>query len=164
MCLSECPCPSLCLKNLPRRHRGSWPVAGARFLGAQTCPWTQGLHTSRLSSTPGTRGFRIGVVLLLDWLPSLTKDVWSGVVVFQGSPKFWGQCTSPEPLGHRATRHFIGKLTYMHFCRRVACKYFGAYGTRTRVVHVVGFWAGPKFWGQCASPKPLSHRADIISF
>ena len=57
-------------------------MAGARFLDAQTCPWTQGLHTSSLSNTPGTRGFRIGVVLLLDWLPteaaepSLLKDVW----------------------------------------------------------------------------------------
>ena len=42
-------------------------MAGARFLDAQTCPWTQGLHTSSLSNTPGTRGFRIRVVLL-DWL------------------------------------------------------------------------------------------------
>ena len=56
-------------------------MAGARFLDAQTCPWTQGLHTLSLSSTPGTRGFRIGVVLLLEWLPtkaaepSLPKDV-----------------------------------------------------------------------------------------
>ena len=57
-------------------------MAGARFLDSQTCPWTRGLHTSKLTSTPGTRGFRIGVVLLLDWLPtkaaepSLPKDVW----------------------------------------------------------------------------------------
>ena len=40
------------------------------------------LNMSNLSSTPGTRGFRIGVVLLLDWLPtkadehSLPKDMW----------------------------------------------------------------------------------------
>ena len=40
-------------------------------------------HTSSLSSTHSIRGFRIGVVLLLDWLlptkaaePSLPKDVW----------------------------------------------------------------------------------------
>ena len=33
----------------------------------------------------------------------------------------------------------------MYFCRGVACEYFGAYGTRSRVVHVVGFWGGPKF-------------------
>ena len=56
-------------------------MAGARFLDAQTRPWIQGLHTSRLSSTPGTRGLRVGVVLLLDWVPaeaaepSLTKAV-----------------------------------------------------------------------------------------
>ena len=57
-------------------------MAGARFVDAQTCPWTQGLHTSGLSSTPGTCGFRIRVVLLLDWLPTkaaepkVPKDVW----------------------------------------------------------------------------------------
>ena len=56
-------------------------MAGAWFLDAQTCQWTQGLHTLSLSSSPGTRGFRIGVVLVLDWLPtnaaetSLPKDV-----------------------------------------------------------------------------------------
>ena len=39
-------------------------------------------HMSSLSSIPDTRGFRFGVVLLLDWLPtkaagpSLPKDVW----------------------------------------------------------------------------------------
>ena len=31
------------------------------------------------------------------------------------------------------------------FCRGVACEYFGAHGTRSRVVHVVEFWGGPKF-------------------
>ena len=46
---------------------------------------------------------------------------------------------------HRATRQFIGNLTCMYFCRGVACEYFGAYRTRSRVVHVVGFWGGPKF-------------------
>ena len=51
----------------------------------------------------------------------------------------------PKPLGHRATQQFIGNLTYMYFCGRVACEYFGAYGTRSRVVHVVGFGEGPKF-------------------
>ena len=57
-------------------------MAGARFLAAQTCPWTQGLHKSRLFSTPRTRGFRLGVVLLLDWLPTkaakpkVHKDAW----------------------------------------------------------------------------------------
>ena len=56
-------------------------MAGARFLDAQTCPLTQSLHMSSLSSTSGTRGFRIGVVIL-NWLPSkaaepiLPKDVW----------------------------------------------------------------------------------------
>ena len=34
-------------------------MAGAHFLDAQMCPWTQSLHTSSLSSTPGTRGFQI---------------------------------------------------------------------------------------------------------
>ena len=52
------------------------------FWNAQTCPWTQGLFASRLSSTPGFSRFQIGVVLLLNWLstkdaePSLPKDVW----------------------------------------------------------------------------------------
>ena len=34
---------------------------------------------------------------------------------------------------------------YKHFCSRVACEYFGAYGTRSRIVHLVGFWGGPIF-------------------
>ena len=57
-------------------------MAWAWFLDAQTYPWTQGLYMSRLSSTPGTREFRIRVVLLLAWLPtkaaepSLPTDVW----------------------------------------------------------------------------------------
>ena len=32
-----------------------------------------------------------------------------------------------------------------YFCHGLACEYFGAYVTRSRVVHVVGFWGGPKF-------------------
>ena len=57
-------------------------MAGARFLEARTRLWAQGLHTSSLPSTPGTRWFQIGVILLLEWLPikaadpSLPKDVW----------------------------------------------------------------------------------------
>ena len=53
--------------------------------------------------------------------------------------QIWGQCTSPKPLGHRTGPHDNS------FRRLVACEYFGAYGTRSRVVHVVGFGAGPKF-------------------
>ena len=72
-------------------------MAGARFLEAQTCTWTQGLRTSSLSSTPGTREFRIEIVLLLDWLPtkaaesSLPKDVWlfrRSHPLARGGPKF----------------------------------------------------------------------------
>ena len=33
----------------------------------------------------------------------------------------------------------------MYFYRGVACEYFGVYWTRSRVVHMVGFWGGPKF-------------------
>ena len=57
-------------------------MAGAWFSDIQTCPWTQGLYTLRLSSTPGTRGSQVGIVFLLEWLPtraaepSLPKDVW----------------------------------------------------------------------------------------
>ena len=49
-------------------------MAWALVLDAQTCPWTQGLYMSRLSSTPGTHGFRIRVVLLLDWLPAKAAE------------------------------------------------------------------------------------------
>ena len=35
--------------------------------------------------------------------------------------KFWGQCTSPEPLRHWATQHLIENLTSIYFCHRVAC-------------------------------------------
>ena len=33
----------------------------------------------------------------------------------------------------------------MYFCRGVACEYFGANGTQSGAVHVVGFWGGPEF-------------------
>ena len=62
-------------------------MAGVRFLDAQTCPWTQVLHTSSLSSTPGIRWFRIGVVLLLDWLPTKAQTA-EGCVVAQKEPFF----------------------------------------------------------------------------
>ena len=55
----------------------------------------------------------------------------------------WVQCPSPKPLGHQATRQFIGNLTCT-CCRRVVCECFGPYGTRSCVIHVVGFWGGPK--------------------
>ena len=52
-------------------------MAGAQFVDAQTCPWAQGLHVSSQSSTPGTHGFQIRVVLLLDLLPTkAAKPVW----------------------------------------------------------------------------------------
>ena len=38
----------------------------------------------------------------------------------------------------------------------VACECFGAYGTRSRVVHVVGFRGGPKFE---ANVRRLDHSA-----
>ena len=44
----------------------------------------------------------------------------------------------------------------MYFYRGVACKYFGTYGTRIRVVHVVESLAG-QCWGQCTLPEPLGH-------
>ena len=78
----ECPSPSFWLKNPPWKHRGSWHMAGAQCLDAQTCPWTQAFYASRLSSTPSTPWFQIWVVFLLDWLPikadepSLPKAVW----------------------------------------------------------------------------------------
>ena len=58
-------------------------VSGRSDMSIDPC-LTQGLHTSRLSSTPGTLGFSIGVVLLLDGLPTkpaeneprLPKAVW----------------------------------------------------------------------------------------
>ena len=71
---------------------------------------------SSLSSIPDTRGFRFGVVLLLDWLPtkaaepSLPKDVW----LFRRShftfttwwdfgevQKLEANVRRPKPLGHR---------------------------------------------------------------
>ena len=36
------------------------------------------------------------------------------VVRFWEGPKLWGQCTSPESLGHWATIQFIGTLTYSY--------------------------------------------------
>ena len=52
-------------------------------------------------------------------------------------------------------RQFTGNLTLTYFCRGVA------YGTRIRVVYVVGCWGRSKlFWGHCPSPKSLGHRAS----
>ena len=87
-------------------------MAGARFLEAQTCTWTQGLRTSSLSSTPGTREFRIEIVLLLDWLPtkaaesSLPKDVWlfrrnHFFPLILGGPKFEASVCHLNPLATR---------------------------------------------------------------
>ena len=82
-------------------------MAGARFLGAETCSLTQGVHMSSLSSTPGTRGFQIEVVLLLDWLPtkasepSLPKDVWlfrKSHFIFLGGPKLDANFRRLNPL------------------------------------------------------------------
>ena len=167
--LSKCPSPSLWLKNLLPRHVGSWPMAGAQFWDAKTCPWTQGLYTSSLSSTPGTHGFQIGDVLLLDYLPTnLPKDVWlfrgshfslpQASRASEGRSQIWGQCTLPKPLGHKATRQFIGNLTYMYFCRRVACEHFGTYGTRSCLVHMVGFCGDPKFEANVHHLNPLATR------
>ena len=42
----------------------------------------------------------------------------------------------------------------MYFCRGVACKYFGTYGTGTCVFGVVGFEEVPNF-----ETEALGHRA-----
>ena len=38
----------------------------------------------------------------------------------------------------------LQEILPVYFYRGVACKYFGEYWTRTRVVHLVGFWGVPK--------------------
>ena len=38
----------------------------------------------------------------------------------------------------------IGNFTCVYLCGGVACEYFGARETRSRVVHVVGFGGGLK--------------------
>ena len=43
----------------------------------------------------------------------------------------------------------------------VACECFGAYGTRSCVVHVVGFWGGPKLE---ANVRRLNPSAKIIKY
>ena len=55
------------------------------------------------------------------------------------------------------TREYTGLQYGCTLCPEVACEDFGACGTRSRVVHEVGFWGGPKFLGQCVSPEPLGH-------
>ena len=49
----------------------------------------------------------------------------------------------------------------MYFCRKAACKYFGAYRTRSRVIHVVGFWGGPKYLGSDISDEGF--KPEILS-
>ena len=49
----------------------------------------------------------------------------------------------------------------MYFYRGVLCKYFGAHGTESRVVHVVTFCGGPKFEGKVCILNPSGHT--IIS-
>ena len=75
--------------GMPCWHQLFHPKLGDSWrAGASSFPYRSKItahcpdHMSSLSSIPGTRGFRIGVVLLLDWLPteaaepSLLKDVW----------------------------------------------------------------------------------------
>ena len=42
--------------------------------------------------------------------------------------------------------------------RGVACEYFGAYGTGSRVVHVVGFGGGPKFEANVDRLNPSANK------
>ena len=78
-------------------------MAWAWLLDAQTCPWANSLHTSRLYSTAGARGFRIGVVLLLDWLPTNSaeprraKDKGYSIVESNDSHEIpdWGRHQTP---------------------------------------------------------------------
>ena len=77
---------------------------------------------------------------------------WTRIVHVVG---FWGgPCTLPEPHRYQATQQFVGNLTHTYFCLWVACKDFGVYGTRTCIIHVVGFEGG-----LCMLPEPLSHQA-----
>ena len=129
------------------------------FLDAQTCPWTQGLHTSSLSSTPGTSWFQIGVVLLPDLLPTKAaeRSLPMDALLFRRSRLWTGQkesifrrCETLRPMyvarTHRPPGHAtIYRKFNLYVVLPVACEYFSTYRTRSHVVHVVGFWGGPKF-------------------
>ena len=60
----------------------------------------------------------------------------------------------------RLMAEFKTGLTYMYFCRGVACEYFGSYGTRSRVVHVGGFWGGLKFEANVRRQNPSATDPD----
>ena len=150
-------------------------MAGVRFLDAQTCPWTQGLHTSSLSSTPGIRWFRIGVVLLLDWLQTKADKAQStqGCVVVQKEPFF----LSPSKLGKRGEvpnlRPMYVAYTprppgYTTICRNFNLCVLLPWGSlwifrRVRDLiprHPHGRILGrSQIWGLYKSPKPLGQRA-----
>ena len=48
------------------------------------------------------------------------------------------------------------------FCHRVACECFGAYGTRSRVIHVVGFGGGPKLEANVRRLDPLATEPRYV--
>ena len=78
-----------------------------------------------------------------------------GTVLFaRGGSKLGANLRGLNPS---ATRHFTGNLTYMYFCRGVASNYFQAYGTRTCVVHVVGFLRSQILRPMCVAwtPRPI---------
>ena len=49
----------------------------------------------------------------------------------------------------------------MYFCRGLAREYSGTYGTRSRVIHVVGFLGGPKLEANVRRLNPSATRQFI---
>ena len=65
----------------------------------------------------------------------------------------------PKPLGHRATRQFIGNLTYMYFCLWDTLWIFRCIRDSILRHPWGGIWGRSKIWGQCMLPQSLNHRA-----
>ena len=77
----------------------------------------------------------------------------------RGGPKFEANVRRLNPSATGSRDNLWGNLTYMYFCRGVAYEYFGVYGTRSRVVYVVGFWGGPKFEANVRRLNPSATSA-----
>ena len=80
-----------------------------------------------------------------------------------GRSQSWGQCPSPKPLGHRATRQFMRNLTYMYFLPQGSLWMFRRLRDSILRRPHGGILGRSQSWGQCLSPKPLGHRATQTS-
>ena len=77
------------------------------------------------------------------------------MVGFWGGPKFEANVCHLNPSATGPYDNLYEIQPICTFCHGVACEYFDVYRTQSCVVHVVGFWGGPKFEAnvRCLNPS-----------